>query len=130
MTIDQSDSSPIVNFVTSNSHSLLGNGIYTCCVIFQTPPPPGVPPPPSRAELIMLKSTYYAMLHCFINLPIMPHKYAQIMLIKCDPHSKNQPSGQFQACLGGVYFHNFSMLVDIGPLPSRFDDKEFPLHIT
>ena len=47
----------------------------------------------------------------------MPH-YAQIMLIKCDPHSENQPSGLFQVRLGGVYFHNFSMLADIGPLPS------------
>ena len=41
---------------------------------------------------------YYAMLHCSKNLPIMLNKYpyyAQIMLIKCDPHSENQPPGLF-----------------------------------
>ncbi len=70
--------------------------------------------------------TYYVMLHCSKNLPIMLNKcpyYAQIMLIKCDPHSENQPSGLFQVCLGGAYFHNFSIFADIGPIPSRFDSK-------
>ena len=70
-----------------------------------------------RAEPIMLNKVPI-MLCCTApkNLPI----YAQI---KCDPHSENQPSGLFQVCLGDVYFHNFSMLADIGPLPSRFDSK-------
>ena len=70
-------------------------------------------------------SCYAALLQkifllCSTNIPSY---YAQIMLIKCDIHSENQPSGLFQARLGGVYFHNFSMLADIGPLPSRFDGK-------
>ena len=54
--------------------------------------------------------------------PIMLNKcpyYAQTMLIKCDPHSENQPFELFQVRLGGVYFHNFSMLADIGPLPYK-----------
>ena len=50
-----------------------------------------LPRPPSRDEHIMLK-----------NVPIMLcctapkcSSYAQTMLIKCDPHSENQPPGLF-----------------------------------
>ena len=44
-----------------------------------------------RAEPIMLKK-YPFMLCC--TAPKSAY-YAQIMLIKCDPHSENQPSGLF-----------------------------------
>ena len=72
-----------------------------------------------RAEPIMLKLSNYAMLHCSKNLPIMLNKCPYYVQIKWDPHSENQPSGLFQVCLGGVYFHNFSMLADIGPHPYK-----------
>ena len=81
----------------------------------------------SRAEPIMLKKVhvlcYAALLQKSSYYAQQCPYYAQIMLIKCDPHSENQPSGLFQVRLCGVYFHNFSMLADIGPLPSRFDGK-------
>ena len=45
--------------------------------------------------------------------------HAQIMRIKCDPHSENQPSELFQVCMDGAYFHN--LVLDHSPI--RFDSK-------
>ena len=78
------------------------------------------------------------MLHCSKNLPIMLTN-APIMLKLCLLNvtltAKTNHLDCFKyVCLGGAYFHNFSMFADIGPLPSRFDSKtlvaliaEFPL---